>query len=76
MCLIDFERARREVEADLGIEIDYDTASKVLRHTALKCVALKKGTDYLEVLYKNELHDHYTRMAVCSHTESGGAAYV
>lgn len=74
MCLLDLAKAKEAAEKALGIEIDNDTAAKVLGYSAQKCIANGKGTDYLGVLYENELRDHYTRMAVS--VCSGGYAYV
>lgn len=74
MCLLDLAKAKEAAEEALGFEIDSDTASKVLGYAAKKCIANGKGTDYLALLYENELRDYFTRMAitVCS----GGPAYV
>ena len=64
MCLLDLAKAKEAAEEKLGFEIDDETAAAVLAYSARKCIANGKGTDYLPLLYENELRDHYTRMAI------------
>ncbi len=64
MSLLDLVKAKESAEEKLGFEIDSETAASVLAHAARKCVLLNKGTDYLGILYENELRDHYMRMAI------------
>ena len=73
MTNLDLCEAKRRAEEKLGLTIDPITAMTVLAYAARKCTAERKDTGYLELLYENELCDHYTRMAITTCSQKGAA---
>lgn len=76
MGILDLAKAKAAAEETLGFEIDSDTAASILSYAAKKCIASNNGLDYLEILYENELCDHFMRMAVTVCSANGGLANV
>ena len=64
MCLLDLAKAKTAAEEHLGFEIPEDVAGQVLAYSCRKCMVNGKGTDYLPVLYENELRDYYMRLSI------------
>lgn len=48
-------KARREAEKEIGAIIPDDIATEVLSYCERKLVCMKKGEDYLPILYRCEL---------------------
>lgn len=48
-------------ELRTGRKFDFDTIADVLIYSARKLKAIGKGTDYLPLLFENELRDHVMR---------------
>ena len=72
MSVLDLEKARKSAEEKIGIEIDDEVAAKVLAYASRKCAINRNGSDYLPILYENELCDFYMRAAInligaCAH---------
>ena len=64
MRLIELLEAKQAAEEHIGFEIPDDVAWQVLNYSIRKCEVNGKGADYLPILFENELHDYYTRLAI------------
>lgn len=64
MRLLELAKAKMAAEDELGFEIPDEVAGKVLDYSVRKCVVNGKGSDYLPILYENELRDYYMRLAI------------
>lgn len=52
------------VEAEIGIQFDFDTVCEIARYTARKLQAIGKGADYFPILFESELRDHANREVI------------
>lgn len=64
MCLLELVNAKKAAEEHIGIEIPDCVANQVLDYSVRKCEVNGKGTDYLPILFENELRDYYMRLAI------------
>lgn len=54
----------QKVQSEYHCEFSFDEIAKIYAHTVRKCEINGKGSDYIPILFENELTDHLARTEI------------